>query len=101
VVSDGQMKEIGLEVNAEKTKYMVILRNQSARQNQNIKIDNKLFERVEQFKYLGDVFAFNRHTVFGNVPYKRTHRTETTAQSRSCKKTQTALQSSLSKFMLL
>jgi hypothetical protein len=46
-------KEIGLEVNAEKTKYMVMSRDQNAGQNHNMKIDNKLFERVEQFKYLG------------------------------------------------
>jgi hypothetical protein len=44
-------KEIGLEVNAEKTKYMVMSCNQNAGQNHNIKIDNKSFERVEQFKY--------------------------------------------------
>jgi hypothetical protein len=44
-------KEIGLEINAEKTEYMVMSRNQNAGQNHNIKTDNKLFERVEQFKY--------------------------------------------------
>jgi hypothetical protein len=43
-------KEIGLEVNAEKTKYMVMSGDQNAG---HIKIDNKSFERVEQFKYLG------------------------------------------------
>jgi hypothetical protein len=46
-------KEIGLEVNAEKTKYLVVSRNQNARHNHNINIDNKSFERVENFKYLG------------------------------------------------
>src|SRR5215470_9158136 len=46
-------KEIGLEVNAEKTEYMVMSRNQNARQNHNIKVENKPFERVEEFKYLG------------------------------------------------
>jgi hypothetical protein len=44
-------KEIGLEVNAEKTKYMVISHDQHAGQNHNIKTGNKSFERVEQFRY--------------------------------------------------
>jgi hypothetical protein len=46
-------KETGLEVNAEKTKYMFMSRDQNAGQNGNIQIGNKLFETVEQFKYLG------------------------------------------------
>jgi hypothetical protein len=54
-------KEIGLEVNAEKTKYMVMSRNQNAGQNHKIKIDNKSFERVEQFKYLGTLT--NRNSI--------------------------------------
>jgi len=46
-------KEIGLEVNVDETKYMVMSRDQNARRSHNIKIDNSLFEIVEQFKYLG------------------------------------------------
>jgi hypothetical protein len=46
-------KEIGLEVNAKKTKYMVMSGDQNAGQNHNINIDNKSFERLEQFKYFG------------------------------------------------
>ena len=46
-------KENGLEVNADKTKYLVISRDQNARRCHNIKIDNSSFERVEEFKYLG------------------------------------------------
>jgi hypothetical protein len=46
-------KEIGLEVNVDITKYMIMSRNQNREQNHNIKTDNKSFERVEQFKYLG------------------------------------------------
>ena len=42
-----------LAVNAEKTKYMVISRDQNARQNGNIQLGNRSFETVEQFKYLG------------------------------------------------
>jgi hypothetical protein len=32
---------------------MVMSRDQNAEQNHNIKIDDKSFERVEQFEYLG------------------------------------------------
>jgi hypothetical protein len=48
-----RLQNTGLEVNAEKTKYMVISQNQNAGHNHNIKINNKSFERVEEFKYLG------------------------------------------------
>jgi hypothetical protein len=43
------IKEIGLEVNADKTKYMFMSRYQNAGRNHNIKTDNSSFERVEQF----------------------------------------------------
>jgi len=46
-------KEIGLEVNVGKTKYMVMSEDQNARQSHSMKIDNSSFERVEEFKYLG------------------------------------------------
>ena len=46
-------KEIWLEVNADKTKYMVMSRDQNAGRNQIVRIDNNIFERVEEFKYLG------------------------------------------------
>jgi len=46
-------KEISQDINAEKIKYMVKSQDQNAGQNHNIKNDNKCFERVEQFKYLG------------------------------------------------
>jgi hypothetical protein len=55
-------KEIGLEVNAEKTKYMVISRNQNAVKNQNIMTGNKSFERVEEFGYLGTTLT-NRNSI--------------------------------------
>jgi len=46
-------KETGLEVNADKTKYMVTSREQNEGRSHSIKNDNSSFERVEQFKYLG------------------------------------------------
>ena len=45
-------KEIGLEVNDNKTKYMVMSRDQNAGQSHSLKTDNSSFERVEEFKYL-------------------------------------------------
>jgi hypothetical protein len=46
-------KEIGLEVNADKTKYMVMSRDHNAGRTHSMKIDNSSFERVDKFKYLG------------------------------------------------
>ncbi|KAJ4431751.1 hypothetical protein ANN_20356 [Periplaneta americana] len=46
-------KEIGLEVNPEKTKYMIMSRDDNIVRNGNIKIGNLSFEEVEKFKYLG------------------------------------------------
>ena len=46
-------KEIGLEVNADKSKYMVMSRDQNGGRSYSIKTDNRSFERVEEFKYLG------------------------------------------------
>jgi len=45
-------EEIGLEVNADKTKYMFMSGDQNAGQSHNIKFNNNSFERVEQFKCL-------------------------------------------------
>jgi hypothetical protein len=44
---------MGLEVNADTTKYMVMSRDQNAGRSHSVKIDNSSFERVEEFKYLG------------------------------------------------
>jgi ribosomal protein S2 len=44
---------VGLEVNAEKTKYMLLSRHQNAGQTHDIKIANRCFENVTQFRYLG------------------------------------------------
>ena len=46
-------KGIGLDVNVDKTKYMVMSRDQNAGRIHNIKTDNSSFERVVNFKYLG------------------------------------------------
>jgi hypothetical protein len=46
-------RDIGLEINAEKTKYMIMSRHPNSEQNQNIRIANESFEKVATFKYLG------------------------------------------------
>jgi hypothetical protein len=48
-------KEVGIEVNTEKTKYTNILlfHHQNAGKNHNITIANRCFENVAQFRYLG------------------------------------------------
>jgi len=38
---------------ADKTKYMVMSREQNTERNHNMKIDNITFEMVEEFTYLG------------------------------------------------
>jgi hypothetical protein len=47
-------KETGLEVNADKAKYMVMSGDKTAGRNHNIKIDGSSFERMKQFKYFGN-----------------------------------------------
>jgi len=42
-----------LEVNADKTNYMVMSRDQNAGRIHSVRIDNSTFEWMEEFKYLG------------------------------------------------
>jgi hypothetical protein len=46
-------KEIELEINADKTKYMIMSRDQNPGRSHSVKSDNSNIERVEEFKYLG------------------------------------------------
>jgi hypothetical protein len=46
-------KEIGLEVNSEKTKHMFMSRHQTAGQSNYIRAANKSFEKVAKFKLIG------------------------------------------------
>ena len=45
-------KEIGLEVNADITKYMIMSRDQNAARRHSMKCNNSSIESVEEFKYL-------------------------------------------------
>jgi hypothetical protein len=46
-------RDVGLKINAEKTKYMIMSRHWNSEQNQNIRIANESLENVAKFKYLG------------------------------------------------
>jgi hypothetical protein len=49
----GHGKEVGLEVNAEKSKYTLLAHPQNAGKKHHTEIANTAFENVAQFKYLG------------------------------------------------
>jgi len=51
-------KETELEVNADKTKYMIMSRDQNAGRSYSMNIDNNSIERVEEFKYLGTTLTY-------------------------------------------
>ena len=70
-------KETGLEVNADKTKNMIMSRDQNAGRSHSMKTDNSSIERVEEFKYLGKTLS-NKNSIqeeiksrlkLGNVCY--------------------------------
>ena len=48
---------MGLEINADKTKYMVMSRDQNSGQSHSMKIGNNSFEMVSEFIYLGTILT--------------------------------------------
>jgi hypothetical protein len=70
-------KEVGLELDIEKTKYMLLSRHQNASQNRDIKIANRSFENVSHIRYLETTVTnqnltqeeIKRRLVSGNVCY--------------------------------
>jgi len=55
-------REIGLEVNADKTKYMIMSRDQNAGRSHSMKTDNNSIESVKEFKYLGTTLT-NKNSI--------------------------------------
>jgi len=52
---ENSARKFGLQVNQQKTKYMIVERKNSLKKNKigHLKIKNYKFERVDNFKYLG------------------------------------------------
>ena len=51
-------KEMGLEVNVDKTKYMVMSRDQNAGRSHSVRTESWSSEKVEEFKYLGMTWTY-------------------------------------------
>ena len=59
-------KETGLEVNVDKTKYMVMSREQNGGRSDSMRIDKRSFGRVEESKYLGTNLK-NQNSIQGEI----------------------------------
>jgi hypothetical protein len=74
-------KEVGLEVNPEKTNYMLTSSTQKIGQKHSIKVANRSFEDVAKFKYLGKTLRdqncmheeINSRLNSGNACYRSVH----------------------------
>ena len=59
-------KDIGLEVNSEKTNYMITSRHQSVIQNQNIAIGNLSFEEIKRRKNMGNACYYSLEKILSS-----------------------------------
>jgi hypothetical protein len=53
----GTSRDVGLEISAEKTKYMITSRHQKSGQIQTIRRANESFENVAKFKHMGTILT--------------------------------------------
>jgi len=68
-------KGIGLEVNAGKSMYTVMSRDQNARRSHNVTFDNGFFERVEESKYLGTKTFIHSFSILSDERSKASSKT--------------------------
>jgi hypothetical protein len=59
-------RDVGLEINAEKTKTMIMSHHLNSGQNQNIRIANESLKNVEKFKYLGTTLT-NKNNIHDEI----------------------------------
>ena len=59
-------RDTGLEGSADKTKYMVMSRDQNAGRNHNVRTVNSTFEMVDEFKYLGTTLT-NQNSIVEEI----------------------------------
>jgi hypothetical protein len=62
-------KEIGVEVNADKTKYMIMSRVQNVGRSQSVNIDNSSVRKMEEFKNLGTTLT-NQNSIQEEIKNK-------------------------------
>jgi hypothetical protein len=68
--STDNSKGVGVEVNTEKTKYMLLSRHQNAGQNHDIKIADRCLENVAHFEIFGnDSNKIKTRPNSGNICY--------------------------------
>jgi hypothetical protein len=59
-------KEVGLEVNTNKAKYMLLPRHQNVGQNHDIKTANRTLENLAYFKYISNDISKSIFDLGGN-----------------------------------
>jgi hypothetical protein len=58
--------DVGLQINAENSKYILIFRHQNVGQNRGTRIANRSYENVSQFKYFGTTVT-NQNLIQGEI----------------------------------